>query len=329
MAIIKDIIKANERLYRLSKEMSKLSDDINVPTFLVGGCVRDLLMDPQKDATDIDIMIEGNAIDYAKKLAKKLGVKTIVPFPKFSTARIPYKECQIEVASARLESYAKDSRKPKSVDMTDVTNDLKRRDFTINAMAISLVKNEFGTLIDPFNGIQHLKSKLLITPGNPDTTFREDPLRMMRAAYFASKLSMNLDKKCLKSIKSNVDRIKIISQERITNELFKILGTPKPSVGLIILQETDLLKYVFPEIAIMYGLEQTSEWHHKDIFFHTMEVVDNAAKLSNDTNLRLSALVHDIAKPKTRRLHSKKGYTFYGHDDLGSRMLEDISKRMK
>ncbi len=178
MAIIKDIIKANERLYRLSKEMSKLSDDINVPTFLVGGCVRDLLMDPQKDATDIDIMIEGNAIDYAKKLAKKLGVKTIVPFPEFSTARIPYKECQIEVASARLESYAKDSRKPKSVDMTDVTNDLKRRDFTINAIAISLVKNEFGTLIDPFNGIQHLKSKLLITPVNPDTTFREDPLRM-------------------------------------------------------------------------------------------------------------------------------------------------------
>jgi len=329
MAIIKDIIKVNERLYRLSKEISKLSDDINVPTFLVGGCVRDLLMDPQKDATDIDIMIEGDAIDYAKKLAKKLGVKTIVPFPEFFTARIPYKECQIEVASARLESYAKDSRKPKSVDMTDVTNDLKRRDFTINAIAISLVKNEFGTLIDPFNGIQHLKSKLLITPVNPDTTFKEDPLRMMRAAYFASKLSMNLDKKCLKSIKSNVDRIKIVSQERITNELFKILRTPKPSVGLIMLQETDLLKYVFPEIAVMYGLEQTSEWHHKDIFFHTMEVVDNAAKLSNDTNLRLAALVHDIAKPKTRRLHSKKGYTFYGHDDLGSRMLEEISKRMK
>ena len=183
-------------------------------------------------------------------------------------------------------------------------------------------KDNFGELIDPFDGLQHLKSKILKTPDNPDQTFSEDPLRMVRAAYFASKLSMDIDNECLESLKKNADRIKIVSQERITNELFKILNTPSPSVGLILLEENGLLEYIFPEIHIMYGLDQTSEWHHKDIFFHTMEVVDNAAKLSKKVDLRLAALVHDIGKPKTRRLHKEKGYTFYGHDDLGSRMLE-------
>ena len=329
MAIIKDIIKTNDRLYRLSSKISKLSEELNIPSFLVGGCVRDLLIDPNIDSVDIDIMVEGNAIDYAKKLAKNLGVKTVVPFPEFATARIPYDECEIEVASARLESYDSKSRKPKSVDMTDVVSDLKRRDFTVNAIAISLSKDNFGQLIDPFDGLQHLKSKLLKTPDSPDTTFSEDPLRMIRAAYFASKLSMDIDKECLKSLKKNADRIKIVSQERITNELLKILNTASPSIGLILLEENGLLEYIFPEIHIMYGLDQTSEWHHKDIFFHTMEVVDNAAKLSKKVNLRLAALVHDIGKPKTRRLHKQKGYTFYGHDDLGSRMLEEVSKRMK
>ena len=184
-------------------------------------------------------------------------------------------------------------------------------------------------MIDPFDGLQHLKSKILKTPDNPDQTFSEDPLRMVRAAYFASKLSMDIDNECLESLKKNADRIKIVSQERITNELFKILNTPSPSVGLILLEVNGLLEYIFPEIHIMYGLDQTSEWHHKDIFFHTMEVVDNAAKLSKKVDLRLAALVHDIGKPKTRRLHKEKGYTFYGHDDLGSRMLEEVSKRMK
>ena len=301
MAIIKDIIKTNDRLYRLSSKISDLSEELNIPSFLVGGCVRDLLIDPNIDSVDIDIMVEGNAIDYAEKLANILGVKTIVPFPEFATARIPYDECEIEVASARLESYDSKSRKPKSVDMTDVIGDLKRRDFTVNAIAISLSKDNFGELIDPFDGLQHLKSKILKTPDN----------------------------ECLESLKKNADRIKIVSQERITNELFKILNTPSPSVGLILLEENGLLEYIFPEIHIMYGLDQTSEWHHKDIFFHTMEVVDNAAKLSKKVDLRLAALVHDIGKPKTRRLHKEKGYTFYGHDDLGSRMLEEVSKRMK
>ena len=214
--------------------------------------------------------------------------------------------------------------------MTDINEDLQRRDFTVNAMAISLQKDNMGTLIDPFDGFKDLNAKVLRTPmSDADVTFSDDPLRMIRAAYFSAKLDMEIDKDCLQSIKNNAERISIVSQERITNELFKILSTDKPSIGFILLQDVGLLEYIFPEIAVMYGLEQTSEYHHKDIFFHTLEVVDNVTRLSSKLDLRLAALVHDIAKPKTRRIDKKKGYTFYGHDDYGARMLKGISERMK
>ena len=214
--------------------------------------------------------------------------------------------------------------------MTDINEDLQRRDFTVNAMAISLQKDNMGMLIDPFDGLKDLSAKILRTPmSDSDVTFADDPLRMMRAAYFSAKLEMEIDEKSLQSIKNNAERISIVSQERVTNELLKILGTNKPSIGFILLQETGLLEYVFPEISVMYGLDQTSEYHHKDIFFHTLEVVDNAAKLSDKLDLRLAALVHDIAKPNTRRIDKKKGYTFYGHDDYGARMLKKVSERMK
>ena len=196
-------------------------------------------------------------------------------------------------------------------------------------MAISLNENNFGEFFDPFNGMEDLKNKILKTPLNPDNTFSDDPLRMMRACYFASKLSLEIEPECLLSIQNNSERISIVSQERITNELFKILGTDKPSIGLNILQQSGLMEYVFPEISIMYGLDQSNEYHHKDIFYHTLEVVDNAAKLSNNVDLRLAALVHDIAKPKTRRLSKSKGYTFYGHDDVGARMLKGVAESMK
>ena len=197
-------------------------------------------------------------------------------------------------------------------------------------MAISLQKDNMGMLIDPFDGLKDLSAKILRTPmSDSDVTFADDPLRMMRAAYFSAKLEMEIEEKSLQSIKNNAERISIVSQERVTNELLKILGTNKPSIGFIVLQETGLLEYVFPEISVMYGLDQTSEYHHKDIFFHTLEVVDNAAKLSDKLDLRLAALVHDIAKPKTRRIDKKKGYTFYGHDDYGARMLKKVSERMK
>ncbi len=329
MTLIKDIINQNKRLANISKAISELSDETKINAFLVGGCVRDLMLNPLEEAIDVDIMVEGNGIDFAKKLAKKINVRKIVPFEKFATAKIPYREFEIEVASARLEKYEESSRNPSEVVISKIDDDLLRRDFTVNAMAVSLNKDNFGEFFDPFNGMEDLSNKILRTPLDSDTTFSDDPLRMMRAAYFSSKLSLEIDPICLKSIKKNAERITIVSQERKTNELFKILGTKKPSIGLNILQESGLMNFVFPEIAVMYGMDQSNEYHHKDIFYHTLEVVDNAAKLSDKLDLRLAALVHDIAKPKTRRLSKSKGYTFYGHDDVGARMLKGISSNMK
>ena len=329
MTLIKDIINQNKRLAKISKIVSDLSTESNIKSYLVGGCVRDLMLNPSADSIDIDIMVEGDGISFAKLLAKKMNVPKVVPFPKFATAKIPYHEYEIEVASARIESYDKSSRNPSSIQISNIQDDLLRRDFTINAMAISLNENNFGEFFDPFNGMEDLKNKILKTPLNPDNTFSDDPLRMMRACYFASKLSLEIEPECLLSIQNNSERISIVSQERITNELFKILGTDRPSIGLNILQQSGLMEYVFPEISIMYGLDQSNEYHHKDIFYHTLEVVDNAAKLSNNVDLRLAALVHDIAKPKTRRLSKSKGYTFYGHDDVGARMLKGVAESMK
>ena len=329
MTLIKDIINQNKRLAKISKVISELSDETQINAFLVGGCVRDLMLNPLAESIDVDIMVEGDGIDFAEKLARKINVPKIVPFKKFATAKIPFKEYEIEVASARLEKYDEYSRSPSEVVMSNIEDDLLRRDFTINAMAVSLNKENFGEFFDPFNGMEDLSNKILRTPLDSDTTFSDDPLRMMRAAYFASKLSLAIDPSCLESIKHNAERIKIVSQERKTNELLKILGTKKPSIGLNILQEAGLMEFVFPEIAVMYGLDQSNEYHHKDIFYHTLEVVDNAAQLSDKLDLRLAALVHDIAKPKTRRLSKSKGYTFYGHDDVGARMLKGISSNMK
>ena len=329
MTLIKDIINQNKRLSNISKIISDLSREIQIDAYLVGGCVRDLMLNPSKDAIDVDIMVEGDGIAFAKILAQKINVPKIVPFKKFATAKIPYKEFEIEVASARLEKYDKSSRSPSEVTLSNIQDDLLRRDFTVNAMAVSLNEQNFGEFFDPFNGMEDLNNKILKTPLDPDITFSDDPLRMMRAAYFASKLSLSIERNCLESIKDNAERISIVSQERITNELFKILGTKKPSIGLDILQQSGLMTFVFPEISVMYGLDQSNEYHHKDIFYHTLEVVDNAAQLSDKLDLRLAALVHDIAKPNTRRLSKSKGYTFYGHDDVGARMLKGISKNMK
>ena len=329
MTLIKDIINQNKRLAKISKVISELSDETQINAFLVGGCVRDLMLNPLAESIDVDIMVEGDGIDFAEKLARKINVPKIVPFKKFATAKIPFNEYEIEVASARLEKYDESSRSPSEVVMSNIEDDLLRRDFTINAMAVSLNKENFGEFFDPFNGMEDLSNKILRTPLDSDTTFSDDPLRMMRAAYFASKLSLDIDPSCLESIKNNAERITIVSQERKTNELLKILGTKKPSIGLNILQEAGLMEFVFPEIAVMYGLDQSNEYHHKDIFYHTLEVVDNAAQLSDKLDLRLAALVHDIAKPKTRRLSKSKGYTFYGHDDVGARMLKGISSNMK
>ena len=324
---IKDLIESQPDVLSILRKVGKIADTSNKKVYGVGGVVRDLILG--KKIKEVDLMVIGDGIEFAKIVADKIGISKIVPFHKFSTAHIPNKPIAIEIAAARQETYSSESRKPKTIKYTDLNGDLIRRDFTINAMAVSIAPEDFGKLHDPYNGLSDLDSKRLITPLDPDKTFSEDPLRMIRAAYFASKLDLTIDEKCIESMKLQADRIKIVSQERITNEFTKILSTDKPSTGLIILQETGLMKMIFPEIDVMYGMDQSKEWHHKDIFYHTMEVVDNAAALSKKMKLRFAALVHDIAKPNTRKIDPRKGYTFHGHDAIGERMLNKVAARMK
>ena len=327
MTNITDLINKQPDVLFILQQIGKIADEANKKVYGVGGVVRDLILD--REIKEVDLMVIGDGIEFAKKVADKIGVSKIVPFHKFSTAHIPNKPIAIEIAAARQETYSSESRKPKTIKYTDLKGDLIRRDFTINAMAVSITPKNFGELHDPYNGLDDLKAKRLVTPLEANKTFSEDPLRMIRAAYFASKLDLKIEQDCIKSIKQQADRIKIVSQERITNEFTKILSTDKPSKGLVILQEAGLMKMIFPEIDIMYGMDQSDEWNHKDIFYHTMQVVDNAASLSNKMKLRFAALVHDIAKPNTRKIDPKKGYTFHGHDAIGERMLNKVGKRMK
>ena len=327
MTNITDLINKQPDVLFILRQIGKIADEANKKVYGVGGVVRDLILD--REIKEVDLMVIGDGIEFAKKVADKIGVSKIVPFHKFSTAHIPNKPIAIEIAAARQETYSSESRKPKTIKYTDLKGDLIRRDFTINAMAVSINPKNFGELHDPYNGLDDLKAKRLVTPLEANKTFSEDPLRMIRAAYFASKLDLKIDQDCIESIKQQADRIKIVSQERITNEFTKILSTDKPSKGLVILQEAGLMKMIFPEIDIMYGMDQSDEWNHKDIFYHTMQVVDNAASLSNKMKLRFAALVHDIAKPNTRKIDPKKGYTFHGHDAIGERMLNKVGKRMK
>jgi putative nucleotidyltransferase with HDIG domain len=317
----------NAHVLSILKAAGELGYQEGIEVYVVGGFVRDIIMG--NPLNDIDLMTVGDGIKFARKLADELGVKTIVPFKKFGTAMIPNKEIQIEVATARTESYNDDSRKPSKVNYTDLKGDLLRRDFTINAMAMDIRPTTFGELTDPFGGIADIEKKILRTPLDPDETFSEDPLRMMRAAYFASKLEFDIENECRASMKRQASRIDIVSWERVRDEFIKILATKKPSVGLVILEKTGLMEIVFPEIHVMYGMEQTSEWHHKDIFAHTLQVVDNAAKLTDKMEIRFAALVHDIAKPNTRRIDKKRGYTFHGHDAIGERMLDKVALRMR
>ncbi|MBH08915.1 MAG: tRNA nucleotidyltransferase [Candidatus Marinimicrobia bacterium] len=329
MTNIKELLKTSK--YNKVKTLLELAGRIGksekLEVYAVGGLVRDLLMD--KEIDDIDIMIVGEGILFAKLLANSLGVKNIVSFEKFGTALIPYNPIQIEVASARKENYENHSRNPAGVIYTDLSGDLIRRDFTINSMAIDIRPKKFGELYDPFGGVSDIKNKLIRTPLEPSETFSDDPLRIMRGAYFASKFNFCISEHCFDAMKEMAGRIKIVSWERIRDEFLKILSTKKPSVGLLILQKTNVLETIFPEIHVMYGMEQTAEWHHKDIFDHTLQVVDNAAQLSDKMELRFAALVHDIAKPNTRRIHDEKGYTFHGHDVIGERMLNKVAQRLK
>ncbi len=320
----------NFKKHITEKEYFKVASDVaetmNIQIYVVGGFVRDLILDRELD--DVDILVLGDGLEFAQKLSQKLGVKKVDYFKTFGTAHFFYKEIDLEFVGARKESYSSESRNPE-VEVGTFADDINRRDFTINTLAISLNKNNFGELIDTFGGVKDIEAKIIKTPLDPVETFNDDPLRILRAFRFASQLNFELDETLVKAATQLANRLEIISQERITEEFFKILKSPKPSVGLKLLFNSGVMKVIFPEIANLGGVEQRNDFHHKDVFLHTCQVVDNVAKVSDDVWLRFAALMHDIAKPPTKRFDEKVGWTFHGHEEKGARWMKYIFKRMK
>jgi poly(A) polymerase len=308
------------------KVISQITTQKNIQAFVIGGFVRDLILG--RPSKDIDIVVIGNGLDLAKESAEMLRVKKVSVFESFGTAQFKYKDLDVEFVGARKESYRQDSRKP-IVENGSLEDDQNRRDFTINAMAISLHKDTFGELIDPFNGLEDLEKRILKTPLDPDTTYSDDPLRMMRAIRFASQLDFKIEKNSLDSILKNAERLKIISIERVMDEFNKILLSPIPSRGLKLLYSTQLLHQFFPEMVKLKGIETINGKSHKDNFYHTLEVIDNISENTEDLWLRWAALMHDIAKPPTKRFDQTVGWTFHGHEDLGAKITPKIFKRLK
>ncbi|OFZ63806.1 MAG: tRNA nucleotidyltransferase [Bacteroidetes bacterium RIFCSPHIGHO2_02_FULL_44_7] len=308
------------------KVTSEIVSEQGLEAYVIGGYVRDLLLD--RPSKDIDIVVVGDGLDLAEKCAAKLRVKQVSLFKNFRTAHFRYKDLDVEFVGARKESYRSDSRKP-VVENGSLSDDQKRRDFTINALAISLHKDNFGELIDPFNGLNDMEKGILRTPLDPDTTFSDDPLRMLRAVRFAAQLDYKIEKSGLEAIRRNAGRLEIISRERISDELNKIILCETPSRGFNLLFSTHLLHEFLPEMVALYGVETRNGKSHKDNFHHTLEVLDNVAEVSDDLWLRWAALMHDIAKPPTKRFDEKVGWTFHGHEDLGARMVPKIFSRMK
>jgi putative nucleotidyltransferase with HDIG domain len=309
------------------KVVSECADEMNVQAFVIGGWVRDLILN--RPCKDIDIVAIGSGIDLAQRVAEKLGNQYHVNvFKNFGTAQIVYEDYDIEFVGARKESYRAESRKP-IVENGTLEDDQNRRDFTINALAIGLNAKNFGELLDPFNGLNDMELKTIRTPLNPDVTYSDDPLRMMRAIRFATQLNYTIESSSLESIKKNKERIKIISKERITDELNKIILAEKPSIGFKLLFDTGLLHFIFPEMVALQGVEIRNGKGHKDNFYHTLEVLDNICKNTNDLWLRWAAILHDIAKPPTKRFEPDHGWTFHGHEDKGARMVPKIFAELK
>ena len=296
--------------------------------YIIGGYVRDLLMN-RKVPTDIDFVTEQNGILLAEKIAEEINPNIKVSiFKNYGTAMFRYNNIDLEFVGARKESYTENSRKPE-VENGSLEDDQKRRDFTINSLAISLNKENFGELIDPFNGQNDMTNKIIRTPLEPHQTYSDDPLRMMRAIRFATTLDFNIEEKSLNAIKKEVDRIKIVSMERIMVEFNKIMLSKRPSKGLNLLDETGLLNYILPELTALKGIEEIDGMGHKDNFYHTLEVVDNISQHTDKLWLRWAALLHDIGKAPTRKFEKNIGWTFHGHEFLGSKMLKGIFKRLK
>ena len=312
----------NKVLYKIGE----IADENNFNAYVVGGFVRDKILG--KEVTDIDIVVLGDGVKFAEIVAFKLNKQILAKYEKFGTAMMEIDGAKIEFVGARKESYSKDSRNPK-VAIGTLEDDLSRRDFTINAMAASLNKNNFGFVVDPFDGVGEIEKKIIRTPLDSEITFDDDPLRMLRAIRFSSQLDFEIEENTLLAIKKLKERIKIISQERITNEFLKILESKKPSVGLKLLFQSGLLKIIFPEVDDLYGVDQRAEHFHKDVFLHTCIVVDNISEQTENLYLRLAALLHDIAKPRTKQFKEGIGWTFHGHEEIGARMVKGIFKKLK
>ncbi len=308
------------------KMVSEAAHEEGLDAYVVGGFVRDLIL--KRANKDIDFVCVGSGIRWAERVGEKLGNLPVTVFKKFGTAMIRHEDYELEFVGARKESYRSDSRKPIVEDGT-LEDDQKRRDFTINALAISLNERDYGALIDPFDGVAHLKQKMIRTPLDPNITFSDDPLRMMRAIRFASQLGFDIEADTFKSIIDNVERLKIVSMERITVETNKIILSPTPSYGFKLLFHSGLLKQFFPEMVALQGVEYVDNRAHKDNFYHTLQVLDNVSKMSEDLWLRWAAILHDIAKPLTKRFEAGHGWTFHGHEDKGARMVPGIFKRFK
>ena len=314
--------------HKVFKCISECADELGLETYVIGGYVRDVLL-KLKEPKDIDVVCVGSGIELAKKVAQKLhGKPKVQVFKNFGTAMVNHKDLEIEFVGARKESYQKDSRKP-SVENGTLEDDQNRRDFTINTLALCLNKNRYGELLDPFNGISDLEKGIIRTPLDADITYSDDPLRMMRAVRFATQLDFTIEKDSLEAIERNAKRLEIISQERIIDELNKIILAETPSKGFKILFNTKLLHQFFPEFVELHGIEVIKGKKHKDNFYHTLEVLENLSKNTDNLWLRWAALLHDIAKPETKRFEEGHGWTFHGHEFIGSKMVPIIFKRLK
>lgn len=322
-----DRLKQHFKDNKIFELISKLSEEINISAYVVGGYVRDILL--QRKSKDIDIVVVGDGVGFAKEFAKKIKrTSKLSVFKNFGTANIQFDNYEIEFVGARKESYRNNSRKP-IVNKGTLNDDLNRRDFTINTLAVNLNKNSFGELIDKFNGVNDLKNKIIKTPLEPNVTFSDDPLRMLRAIRFASQLNFEITPETFESIKNNSERISIISEERISEELNKILLSTKPSIGFYLLDKANLLNIFFPELIELKGTETVENKSHKDNFSHTLQVLDNVAESSDNLWLRWTALLHDIGKPRTKKFVKGIGWTFYSHDIVGSKMVTGIFRRFR
>lgn len=317
-------INFNNKVFDAIRE---ITIELNTKAYIVGGYVRDLILE-RDTKNDIDIMVIGDGPNFASRVSEKLGIQNISIFKNFGTAHFVYESLSLEFVGARKESYHLNSRKP-SVEIGTFEDDIMRRDFTINTLAISMNNEDFGELIDTLNGKDDITEKLIKTPLNPEETFNDDPLRILRAFRFASQLNFSVDNSILEAAKKMANRLAIVSQERITDEFIKIINSPIPSIGLIYLYQTEVMKVIFPEVHNLGGVEQRKDFHHKDVFYHTCMVVDNLAKVTDNTWLRIAGLLHDIAKPTTKRFYEGIGWTFHGHEEFGARIIKGIFKKMK